>query len=73
MSKTAYQFLTSLHEVCKFQSREHQVGVASKSELKRWIQNGALVINAEKVKWDEVMDFPLISVVLFPKKPVRLL
>ena len=64
----AWQFLLSLHEVCHFQTREgKKVGRASNSELKRWIQNNVLLINGESVKWDEPMDFPLISVVLFPK------
>jgi len=63
-----WQFLLSLHEVCHFQTREgKKVGRASNSELKRWIQNNVLLINGESVKWDEPMDFPIFSVVLFPK------
>lgn len=69
---TAWEFLRDLHKVCHFQSRE-RTGDASNSELKRWIQSQSLVINAERVTWDEPMDFPLISVVLFPKNPVTLL
>ena len=70
---TALDFLRSLHEVCHFQTREgRKVGRASNSELKRWIQNKALVVNAEKVDWDELIDFPIISVVLFPKNRITL-
>lgn len=70
----AWQFLRELHEVCQFQTREgKKVGKASASELKRWCQNGAFVINGEKVAWDELIDFPVFSIMLFPKKPVTLL
>ena len=62
----AWMFLRSLHEICHFQTREgKKVGKASNSELKRWIQNGALKINAEAVKWEELMDFNMFSVRLF--------
>lgn len=72
--KTAWDFLKDLHEVCSFQTREgKKVGRASNSELKRWIQNKALIINSETVAFDEDLDFPLISVKLFPKNPVTLL
>lgn len=71
---TAWEFLRNLHSVCKFQTREgKKVGTASSSELKRWIDNGALIINGEKVSSKEEMDFPMTSVVLFPKRPVTLL
>lgn len=69
-----WQWLRSLHEICHFQTREgKKVGTASNSELKRWIQNKALVVNGEVVQWDELVDFPFTSVVLFPKKPITLL
>jgi len=67
----AWEFLMDLNTVCHFMSRE-RTGKASNSELKRWIKNQALVVNGERVKWDELIDFPIISVVLFPKKPVTL-
>jgi len=68
----AWELLMNLNKVCHFMSRERS-GKASNSELKRWIKNQALVINGEKVKWDEIMDFPIFSVVLFPKNRVTLL
>lgn len=62
----AWMWLRSLHEICHFQTREgKKVGRASSSELKRWLQNGALKVNAEAVKWDEPMDFSMFSVRLF--------
>lgn len=70
---TAWGFLIDLHKVCKFQTREGaKVGPASNSELKRWLQNKAMIVNGEPVQWNELMDFPIISVVLFPKKPITL-
>lgn len=62
-----------LHSACKFQSREgRKVGTASNSELKRWLQNKAVVINGEPLDWNEEMDFPVISVVLFPRSKVTI-
>jgi ATP-dependent DNA ligase len=70
----AWQFLRSLNELCHFQTREgKRVGSASNSELKRWCQSKAFIINGEAVAWDEPVDFPVFSVVLFPKHPVTLL
>lgn len=69
----ALQFLVELNKVCGFQTKEGaRVGKPSNSEFRRWFQNGAVVINGEKVKWDEEMDFPIISFVLFPKHPITL-
>lgn len=45
---------------------------ASSSELKRWLQNGAVLANGEKLAWDEEMGFPIFSFVLSPKHPVTL-
>lgn len=67
-----WTYLMQLHGLCSFQSRERQ-GRASGSEVKRWIKNGAVVVNGEKLLWDEEMDFPVNSVVLFPNNPVTLL
>lgn len=70
----AWQWLIDLHSVCHFQTREgKKVGKASNSELKRWFQNKAVLVNGEAINWDEGMDFPVFSVVLFPKNPVTLL
>ena len=70
---TAWTFLRELHKVCHFQTREgKRTGEASVSELRRWLQNGAVVANGEKLAWDEKMDFPILSLVLFPHHPVTL-
>ena len=64
---TAWQFLRELHKVCHFQTREgKKVGNVSASELKRLIQNKAVHANGEALIWDEPMDFPITSLVMFP-------
>jgi hypothetical protein len=71
--QTAWNFLKELHSVMHFQSREGaKRGKASSSELKRWIQNKAFIINGETVTPEELIDFPVISVVLFPKNKVTI-
>jgi hypothetical protein len=63
----ALTFLRDLHKVCHFRSTESdRLKEASGSELKRWFLNGAVMCNGEKLEWDEEMDFPIISFVLFP-------
>jgi hypothetical protein len=63
----AWQWIISLHQVCHFQTKEgKKVGDASNSELKRWLQNSVVQVNGERITWDEPMDFPIMSVVLFP-------
>jgi hypothetical protein len=74
VTPTVLSFLVSLHQVCSFQTREgKKVGKASNSELRRWIQNKALIINGETVEWNEPLDFPMHSVVLFPNRAITLL
>lgn len=64
-----WQFLMRLSQIhCGFCSKEgDKVSKASNSELKRWAQNNALLLNGEGIKWDELIDFPIFSIVLFPK------
>jgi hypothetical protein len=47
-------------------SREGKCAPASKSEVRRWLDAGAVLANGERLASDELVDFPLISVVLFP-------
>lgn len=71
--QTAWNFLKELHSVMHFQSREGaKRDKASSSELKRWIQNKAFIINGETVTPEELIDFPVFSVVLFPKNKVTI-
>lgn len=45
--------------------------MASKSEIRQWCLDGAVLINGEKVSPTEEIDFPIISVVLFPNNEKR--
>lgn len=71
---TAFEFLLKLHdEWCCFQTREgRKVGKASRAELRRWLLNGAVIINGERVKPTTELTFPITSMVLFPKNPITL-
>jgi hypothetical protein len=70
----AFDFLKQLHDNwCHFQSREgKKVGRASYSELKRWMMNGAVLINSIRVKPTDVINFPIETMILFPNNPVTL-
>lgn len=46
-------------------------GKASNGELKRWLENKAVIVNGEPLIWDEEMDFHIFSVVLFPNSDKR--
>lgn len=70
---TNLEFMRHLHKQCHFQTREgKRAGVASGSELRRWFDNGAVVINGVKAKHDDFVDFPIKSFILFPKNPITL-
>ena len=64
---TAWDFLKDLNTVCSFMSREG-AGKATNLELKRWLQNKAILINGTRPNWDDVLSFPIESLVMFPKK-----
>ena len=49
-----------------FWSREMK-GIASNSEVRRWLDNAAIRFNGRGLKPKEMLDFPLHSIVLFPK------
>jgi len=70
---TAYEFLKVLHSLCHFQTREgSKVGKASLSELRRWCNNKAVIINNKRVSWNEEINFPVTQMILFPKNPITL-
>ena len=72
---TAFEYLKQLHDVCQFQTREKsKTGMASNGELKRWIKNNALVLNGFRVvDFNEEIDYPLFSVILFPNNRITIL
>lgn len=73
----AIQWMRELHKVCKFASIERGATApgqenkkplfATNSEVQRWIEQGSVLFNGERVTKDEEIDFPIISLVLHPK------
>lgn len=53
------------------QAKDKPFAQPSNSQVRRWIEEKAVVINAEHCTWSEEIDFPVISVVLFPKSTKR--
>lgn len=43
----------------------------SNGELKRHMQQGGVTVNVEKIAPDELIDFPVFSLVFFPKSAQR--
>ena len=39
----------------------------TRSELKRWCQKGAVVVNGERLGHQDVVPFPVASLVFFPR------
>lgn len=66
----ALQFLTSLRPAIPM-SVERPCTAMSAAELKRHIQQGGVLFNGERVAPDEPIDFPVFSLVLFPKSQAR--
>lgn len=58
-------FLNSLRPALPM-SIEQKCKVASNSEVRRWCNDKAVLINTEPVSWDEPVDFPVFSIVFFP-------
>lgn len=48
-------------------SREGGCKPASKAEVRRWIEGGAVMVNGERLWPDERIRFDVFSLVLFPK------
>lgn len=52
-------------------SKDRAASPMSKGELKRQINQGAILINGFKCTHDEVLDYPVHSLVFFPKSTQR--
>lgn len=71
MEMTAFDWLWELNFICcGFWSTERPKQKASNSELKRWFDKGAVIINGKRMKWDEKVSV-IESLVLFPKSESR--
>jgi hypothetical protein len=68
---TALEFVMRVHKAGTtgdggFWSREVNT-VASNSEVRRWLDNASIRFNGKPLKPKDMLDFPLHSVVMFPK------
>jgi hypothetical protein len=68
---TGLDLILSLHEVCQFRSQERGPGPASKSELRRIVDQNGFHVNGKAVNTKTELEFPITSVVLFPKSKTK--
>jgi hypothetical protein len=52
-------------------SIERPCSAASNSEIRRWLDGGMIEINGERPKAMDKLNFPIKSLVLFPKSKSR--
>lgn len=66
--ETALDFLVYLRGQNISISSKTNVGkAATNSELRRWLNDGAIEINGKRPKADDIIKFPITSLVFFPK------
>lgn len=67
---TILQWLNSLRPAIPY-SAEKPCAPMSNGELRRQAAQGAILINGERFSVDEPMDFPVFSLVFFPRSARR--
>jgi len=69
---TAYEYLCSVQ---RFLPASREVknlgGLVGKSEIKRWLENKAVLINGRRPAWKDMISFPIFELVFFPNSPSR--
>lgn len=63
--KHVWDYCIQLKDHCHIHTKESKCGNASNSEVRRWIEQGAVIINGKRWKPLDVVP-PVHSVVLFP-------
>lgn len=70
---TALEFVLSMRP-CVPMSRERKAdgtaennGLASNSEIRRWLDQSAVIINGKKPKAKEMITLPVTQLIFFPK------
>ena len=71
-SPTALRWLASLRPALPLSienppTKEKPAQPMSNGELKRHMQQGAVLVNGERIAPDEPMDFPVFSLIFFPR------
>ena len=69
MKMTVEYGKTGLDYVAQFKPfSKEKIGEASKSEIRRWLDQGSVQINGKSIKWDDnVFPSDVTSFILFPK------
>jgi hypothetical protein len=73
---TILQWLNSLRPAIPFSAEKSKDSdgkcvLISSGELRRQAKQGAIIINGETFNVDELMDFPVFSLIFFPKSKKR--
>ena len=66
----ALQWLNSMRPALPM-SIEQPYKAMSNGELRRHMQQGGIIVNGERVAPEEQIDFPVFSLVFFPKSAMR--
>lgn len=66
----ALQYLQNLRPAIPM-SAEQKCVAMSNGELRRLVQQGGVLINGEKIGCEEEINFPVFSLVFFPKSANR--
>lgn len=72
----ALQWLNSLRPALPLSiehppTRENAAQPMSNGELKRHMQQGGVLVNGERIAPDELINFPVVSLIFFPKSAAR--
>lgn len=70
-SLTAFQALLHINQNCQFMSIEVKSEKASNSEIKRWLNQGAIHVNSQAINAQDPWPPAIRSLVMFPKSPKR--
>lgn len=73
---TALQWLNSLRPALPLSienppTKENPAQPMSNGELKRHMQQGGVLVNGDHIAPDECIDFPVFSLVFFPRSSTR--
>jgi preprotein translocase subunit Sss1 len=70
---TAIDYLVQCSNFCggyfsheKF-NKDKPLQKASNSEMRRWLKSKSVLINGRTPDWDEIVEFPVTELVLFPR------
>lgn len=63
---TALQFVLSMRHSIPM-STEAACEMASNSEVRRWLDQSAVIINGKKPKAKDIIELPVTSLIFFPK------